>query len=130
MFPGFAVNHPVSVRVVERARHRCRDPHSLIRRELALAPQPATQRLPFDVGHHVEEEAFGFPRVEERQEMRVLQVGRELDLSEESLPAQHSPQLRAEHLECDLSVVAKMWRRSRARYTIAMPPSPISFSTA
>lgn len=41
----------------------------------------------------------GFPRVVQREDVRLLQLGRELDLTEEALSAERSGELGAEHLE-------------------------------
>jgi hypothetical protein len=42
--------------------------------------QPIPETLPLDVRHHEVEEAVGFPGVVQRQDMRMLQIRRCLDL--------------------------------------------------
>ena len=74
-------------------------------RELLLAVEPVAQRLALDEGHDVEEVAVGLARVEQRQDVRVLEVGRELDLGQEALGADHGGELGAQDLERDAAVV-------------------------
>jgi hypothetical protein len=94
------VNHVVTVGVVQRARHLGGDPHRVGDRELLLAGQAVPQRLPLDERHDIEEDLTPCPplpsvergndemtRVEQRQDVRVLQVRGGLDLGEEPLAA-------------------------------------------
>ena len=55
-----AVNHVVSMRIVERAGDAAGDAHGLLDRKLLLAIQPMTKRFSLDVGHHVEEQPIDF----------------------------------------------------------------------
>ena len=71
-----------------------------------LAVQPVAETLPLDERHHVEEEAVRLAGIEERQDMRMLQRRRGLDLGEEPLGADHRGQFGAQHLEGDVAVVA------------------------
>ena len=90
-----AMDDAVAVRVVERAGDRGGDADRFVDRELLLAIEPRAQRLAFDERHHVEEQPVGLARVEQRQQVRVLEVGRDLDLGEESLDAEDRAELRA-----------------------------------
>ncbi len=101
-----AVHHPVPVRVVQRARHLVGDPDRVGHRQLLLAGEPVAQRLALDERHDVEQVAVGLARVEQRQDVRVLQVGRELDLGQEPLGADHRRELGPQHLERHPPVVA------------------------
>jgi hypothetical protein len=56
--------------------------------ELRLAVQLGAQRLAFDVRHHVIEESVGGARVEQREDVRVLEGGRGGDLLHEPLGAE------------------------------------------
>ena len=76
--------------------------------------------------HDVEQQAVGFARVEERQQVRVLQVRRHLDFRQEAFDAEDCAELRVEHFERNFTNVLS----SCARWTVAMPPRPISCSTA
>ena len=64
--------------------------------------------LALDEGHDVEQEAVGLARVEERQDVRVLEVGGELDLGQEPLGADHGGELGAQQLERHLAVVLEV----------------------
>jgi hypothetical protein len=101
-----AVHHAVAVGVVERRGHLLGDADGIGHGELLLAGQPVAQGLPFDERHHVEQVAVGLTRIEQRQDVRVLQIGRELDLGQEPLGADHGRELGAEHLERDPPGVA------------------------
>ena len=103
-----AVDHPVPVGVVERGGHLARDPHRLGDGELLLPVEPGPERLALDERHDVEEEAVGLARVEQRQDVRVLEVGGELDLGQEPLGADDGRELGAEQLERDPPVVAEV----------------------
>jgi hypothetical protein len=54
-----AVNHALSVGVVERRCDFPREPHRLVHRELPLAGQTRAQRFAGDVRHHVVEQPAG-----------------------------------------------------------------------
>ena len=47
--------------------------------------EPRAERLTFDEGHHIIEKAVGLARIDQPQDVRMLQAGGGLDLSEESL---------------------------------------------
>ena len=93
-----AVDHAVAVRVVQRGGDLLGDADGIRHGELLLAGQAFAQGLPFDEGHDVEQEAVGLARIEQREDMGVLQVGRELDLGQEPLGADHGGELGAEYL--------------------------------
>jgi len=94
-----AVDHPVPVGIVQRARHLLGDPDRLRHRELLLAGEPVAQGLPFDIGHDVEEGAVRLAGVEQGQDVGMLQIGRELDLGQEPLGPDHGGELGAEDLQ-------------------------------
>ena len=100
------VHHAVAVGVVERRGDLGGDPHRVGHGELLLPVHPVAQRLPLDERHDVEEVAVGLARVEQRQDVRVLQVGRELDLGQEPLGADDRGELGPKHLERHPPVVA------------------------
>ena len=82
-----AVDHPTPMRVVERIRDLTGDPDGLVDAELGLAIQLVAKRLALDVRHDVEQESVGGSRVEQRQDVRMLQRRRRLDLHHEPLGA-------------------------------------------
>jgi hypothetical protein len=99
------VHDPVLVRRVERVGHGGGDPRRLTHRQLLLPVHALAQRLPFHIRHHVEEEAIGFARVVQRQDVRVLELRRRLDLGQEALGADHGGQVRFEDLQRDVAIV-------------------------
>jgi hypothetical protein len=100
-----AVDHPVTVRIVERVGHLGRDTDGFVNAELGLAVQLPTERLSLDVRHDVVQESVSRAGVEERQNVRVLEARRGLDFRDEALGAQHGGELGLEDLECHLAVV-------------------------
>ncbi len=75
-----AVDDATAMRVVERLRDGDGESHGLLHGQLLLALEAGAQRLAIHEGHDVEEQAPGFPALEQRQEIRVLQVGRDANL--------------------------------------------------
>ncbi len=96
------------VRVVERVGHLPGDPHRLVHAELRFPVQPAAQRFALDVRHDVEEEAVGGAGVEERQDVRVLELGGGGDLLHEALGTEDGGQLGLQHLDGHLAQVAEV----------------------
>ncbi len=102
------VNHAGVVGDLERARYRNRDPQRLVHRKLGLALDARAEGLALDVRHHVEEEAVRLTRIEERQDVGVLEVGRGLDLGQEALRAYDGREFGLENLDGDLAVVLEV----------------------
>jgi hypothetical protein len=67
--------------------------------EPADPPEPVAERAGLDVRHGVEEPARGASRIEQRQDVRVLEAGLRADLSLEALDAEGRAEGRVEHLE-------------------------------
>jgi hypothetical protein len=72
--------------------------------ELLLPPQAIAQRLALDVRHRVEELAVRFTAVVEREDVRVVELGRDLDLAEEALTTERRRELGTQHLQGDLTI--------------------------
>ena len=98
----------VVVRVVERVGDFARDAHRVVHAELRFAIELRAERLAVDERHHVEQQAVRSPRVEERQDMRMLQARRRLDLGDEALAAEHGGEFGLEHLDRDVAVVLEV----------------------
>jgi hypothetical protein len=94
-----------SVRVVQRIRYLDRDPHRFVDAELGFPLELVAQRLALDVGHDVIEESVGGARIEQREDVGVLQLGGGLDLLDEPLGTEHGRELGSQDLEGDLTVV-------------------------
>ena len=111
-----AVDDVVAVGVVERVRHLAGDPHRVVDGELLLVGEPVAQRFAFDVGHDVVEEAVHLPGIDEAEDVRVLEIGGDLDLFEEAVGADDGGELGAEHLEGDLAVVLQVVGQVNGRH--------------
>jgi hypothetical protein len=103
------VHYALLVRILERGGHLVRDRQRIVERKLVLTLEPLPQRLALDPGHHVVQKASGLTRVEEREDVGVLEVGGGLDLREEALRAEHGSQLGLQHLDGDLAVVLRVF---------------------
>src|SRR5262249_43631524 len=79
-------------------------------RKLLLTIQAATQALAVDIRHDVEQRSPDLPAVEEREQIRVLEICGDLDLAQEPLDAEDGAELRVEYLERDLAVVPQVPR--------------------
>ncbi len=123
-----AVDDVVPVRVVQRARHFGGDAHRVRDRELLLPVEPVAQGLALDERHDVEQEAVRSPRVEEREDVRVLEIGGGLDLGEEPLGADDRGQLRVEDFDGDLAVVLQVLREVHGGHAALtqLPLDPIA----
>src|SRR5205085_985086 len=57
------------------------------------------------------EQPLRFTGIEQRQQVRVLQVRRDADLAEEPLSAEYGTQLWTQHLERDFAIVPDVGRQ-------------------
>jgi hypothetical protein len=139
------MDRAVAVRVTQRRGDFAGDPQGVVERELALPVQPGAQRLALDVGHDVEQEPVRLARVVERQDVGMIEMGRELDLTEKALGPQRSGDLGIEDLDRDRAAVAQVlgragrrtrpggchvgpWWRSRAALLQFRPPGAASMA--
>ena len=113
-----AMHDILAMGIVECPRDRRRDGDRVTERKLRLPFEPAPERLALDVGHDVEEDIADRAGIEQRDDVRVLEVGRDSDLLQEPRRAQHGHQLGAHDLHCDVPVVlhvpSQIDRRHRA----------------
>ena len=100
-----AVDDAVAVGVVERRGGLGGDAHRVGHGQLLLAADPVADGLALDERHDVIEEAVGVARVDESQDVRVLQVGGGLDLGQEAFGADDGAEFGAQDLDRDLAVV-------------------------
>src|SRR5215217_1441393 len=100
-----AVNHSMPVRVVERFGHADRDANGLADGQLLLAVESRAQRLALDERHDVEQQSARFARVEEWEQIGVLQVRRDLNLGEEAISPENGAELWVQELERDVPLV-------------------------
>ena len=105
------------VGVVEGRRHLGRDPERLGHWQLAIAFQPSPQRLALDIGHDVKGGPVDLARIEQWQNVRVLEVGGGSDLGQEAGRPDHGGQLPAEDFEGDAPLVAEVVGEVDRRHT-------------
>jgi len=105
-----AVDDTLPVRIVQSLGHVGRNAHRLVHRKLVLAVELLPQALALHVRHHVEEEAVGLARIEEGQDVGMLEVGGGLDLGQEALGPHDRGELRLQHLERDVAIVPHVAR--------------------
>ena len=115
-----AMYDAVAVRVVERAGHLGRDSERLGNCELLFRVEPVAKSVALDERHHVEEQAIRGAAVEQRQDVRMLQRRRRLDLSEEAVAADHRGEIRVKDLDRDGTIVLQVVRGVDGRHA-ALP---------
>jgi hypothetical protein len=91
----------------------------LVDRQLMLPFQTMPQRFPFDVRHDVVQQPVRAPRVEQRQQVGMLEIGGNPDLAQEPLGPEHRAELRIEHLEGDRSLVPNVSREKHGCHAAA-----------
>src|SRR5438132_9408103 len=94
-----AVDDAVRVGILERVGDGDGDANSLIYWKLLVAVESRAERLPLDERHYIEEQPVRLAGVEQRKEVRVLEVGGDADLAQKAFDAEHRAQLRVEHLQ-------------------------------
>jgi hypothetical protein len=91
-----------------------------VNRQLSVTLQPPPQRLPLDVRHDEEQDAraldLDLPRLVQRKDVRVLQLGRDGDLALEARSTDRRRETVTQHLEGDLAVVAQVVREVHRRH--------------
>jgi hypothetical protein len=80
-------------------------PHGLGNGQLPFFLDPFPERVALDVGHHVVEETVCFTRVMQRKDVRMSEVGRNLDLTQKPLRAQRGGKIGTQHLHRYLPVM-------------------------
>ncbi len=98
----------VTIPAVGSSVGRSDRPHRIVDTELFLAVEFVPLRLAVDERHDVIEERIGLSRIEEREDVRVLEVGGRLDLLHESLGPEHRREFGPQHFDGDLAVVLQV----------------------
>ena len=93
----------LGVRVRERADHVAQDAHRLRDRQLALAADPGPEGLARDERHDEVGQPVGFAGGEQGHDVRMLELGGELDLAPEPVDVHAGRELGEQHLDHDLS---------------------------
>ena len=118
------VHDPVRVGVFQRVRHADGDSQRFVDGQLLLALEHGAQRLAVDERHDVVQQPRRLARIEQRQNVGMLQIRRDPNLAEKPLGAEDG----AKSAWSTLMATRRSCFMSRARYTVAMPPRPISRS--
>ena len=103
-----AVDDALAVRVVERRGDRGRDSDCFVDRELLFTIEPRAERFAFDERHDVEQQVARGARIEQRQKIRMLEIGGDLNFRLKAIDADYRTEIGAEHLERDLSIVPEI----------------------
>ena len=118
-----AVHDPEAVRVSQRIQHLLEDPGRVAGRQPALAGQALPQALPLHVGHDVVEHAWAhvilardLARIDERQDVRVLEVRGDADLTQEPVGAECAGHFGMEHFDGDGPIVLEVVRQKHRRH--------------
>src|SRR6185437_2552375 len=82
------------VRVLQCVSDFARDAYRINHRELMLARESSAQCFSLHVRHHVEKKSVGGARVEQRKNVRMLQIGGKLDLLQKAFGAGNRGELR------------------------------------
>ena len=99
-----AVDEALAVRIVERTRHLLRDGDGFVEAKLVFAIQLVAQGFAADIGKDVVEESVGLARVDEGEDVRMIELRGDLDLGEKALAAEDGAEFGAEDLERHLAI--------------------------
>jgi hypothetical protein len=103
-----AVDDALTMRVVQRGRDLAGDANRLVDRELPLSSEAIAERPALEIWHHAKEERARLARVEQRENVRVLEEGRRADLGQEPGTSDHCGDLGAENLDRDGTAVSEV----------------------
>ena len=95
----------VLVSVAERVEHFGGDADRPVDRERALAPDDVSQGFSRYERHHEPKQIIGFAGIEQRRDMRVVQLGSPADLAQEAVGGNGDRQLGVEHLDRHFAAV-------------------------
>jgi len=94
-----------------------RDAHGIRDRKLRFPLQPRAQRFALDVRHDIEDRAVDGARVEQREDVRVLQLGSCLDLSQEPLDPDELREFAMHDFDRNFAVVTDVVRQVHVRHS-------------
>src|SRR6266508_5765196 len=88
-------------------------------RKLLFTVESLSQRLPFDIRHHVVKKALRLAGIEQWKYMRMIQPCSELDLPQKPIGAEGRGELGVKHLERNDAVVLDVLREVHGRHAAA-----------
>ena len=112
-----SVHHPGLVSLGQRVGDLPGQPDDLGHRQRSGPGEPLAERLALHERHHVVVEHLRAgpvgddARVQQADDVRMLQLRGDPDLLEEALGTEGSPQLRPQHLDRDFAIVLKVLRQ-------------------
>ena len=107
------------VRVRERVDDVVQDAQHLSRRELRALTERALQRLSLDERHGEVEQITMRAGGVERDDMRVLELRRDLDLTAKSVTVHPGGEVRRKHLDHHIAVERALCRQKHSAHTAA-----------
>jgi hypothetical protein len=122
------VEHLLLVGVCQRVHHIPDQAECLAHRELALPGQFGPKRLPLDERHGEVQDVAGLTGGQERHDVRVLELGGELDLAAEPFDVDRGREVRGQHLDDYLPPKCHLLREIDAAHAAAaqLAEDPVS----
>ena len=119
--PGLdvAVNHPARMRVGERVHHIVQNASHRTRRERSAVLNSVLERLTLNEGHCVKQQFAVLAGAIQRNDVRMLQLRRHLDLATESLAIHSRREFRREHLDDHFAIERPLHRKKDAAHPAA-----------
>jgi hypothetical protein len=105
------MHEAAGVRVRQPIRDLGRELERFLDRQRTRPLDPCVQRFAFHVRHHAERQTVGLARIEDTENVGVLEAGRDADLARETFDADACGELRIQHLHRDARVVAQVPRK-------------------
>ena len=103
-----AMNDILSMRVVERTGDLTCNAHGIDNWQLSFTFQSRAQRFACHQRHDVVQQSVGVARVEQRQDVRMLQPSGGADLAQEPLSTECGTEIWMQHLDGDVAVVLEV----------------------
>ena len=111
-----AVDHALPMGVVECASDFAGNAQRFAHRQLTLTLESSSQRFAFDIRHHIKQQAIGRTGVDQSEDMRMLQVCRDLNFREESLATDNRAEFRRQQFDRNRATMAEIVREKDRRH--------------
>ncbi len=102
------MHHAAAMCVAQRIRHLQRYVECILQRKLPLPREAGPERLTRHERHHVVEQTIDLAGIIQRQDVRMAQLGRDLDLPQEAFRTKGCRELGPHHLHGDLALVLEI----------------------
>ena len=97
--------------------------------QLPFPGKALAQRLCLEIGHHIIQQPVGFIRVVQRQDVRMVETGRGLNLAQESGSPKLRGQLGQEHFQGNRALILQVLGEEDLRHP-PVPHFPLDLVTA